>query len=497
MFHFLIKRAQRDSTERTQRNTVLTKKNILPVLLSLFLLFTLAFSCVSRTVINRKILAQNIQFASTTPTVLEVGDIGILSVTVEPEEHDEGVVMWKSSDINVISLNLTGSSTATYSADNPGTATITATVGTTSISIDSDPITVGISAESIEFTTPPPLTLEVDDTGALFVTVEPSNHTDGAVVWESSDISVLSLNPSGATTTYSADNPGTVTITATVGTTSISRTITVGIPAISVAIDSASKPADSVNINDTGALTATVLPADHTDGDVQWSSSNTEFVSIDEQTGMYRAVGIGTATITARIGSVSDTTEIQVLARSIPAESIKFASTTPTNLEVSDDIGVLSVTVTPSNHTDGAVVWESDNPSVLSVTSTGPTTAEYSAKSIRTVTITASVGTASITHTFNIFGVDGSIILDFKETPPNTLSPQSSGTIFLVVHPTNHSLGEPKWQALHSDIFTLGVADNGLSAEYQYRGATSGTTATTVTITLGSASISHIFRFNP
>ncbi len=496
MFHFLIKRTQRDSTERTQRNTARTKKNILPALLSLLLLFTLAFSCVSRTVINRKILAQNIQFASTTPTALKVGDTGILSVTVEPLDHTDGFVMWESNDINVISLNLAGSSTATYSANNPGKATITATVGTTSISIDSDLITVSSPAKRIVFTTTTPLTLEVGDTGVLSVTVEPLDHTDGDVMWESSNPSVLLLNPSGATTTYSADNPGTVTITVTVGTTSISRTITVGIPAES--IEFTTPPPLTLEVGDTGDLSVTVEPLDHTDGAVVWQSSDPDVLSLNPSgaTTTYSADNPGTVTITATVGTTSVSIDSDPITISSPAKSIEFATSPPPTLRV-NDTGVLSVTVTPSNHTDGAIVWQSSDISVLSVTSIPDTNiASYSAKSIRTVTITASVGTASITHTFDIFGVDGSIMLDFEVPPPPSISSLKPGTLFLVIHPTDHGLaGEPKWQALRSDILILDVADDGLSAEYRYTGPTSGTTD--VTITFGTASLSHTFTITP
>ena len=63
-------------------------------------------------------------------------------------------------------------------------------------------------------------------------------------------------------------------------------------------------------------LSATVLPANHTDGDVLWSSSSNEIVSVtstDATTATYTGVAIGTAIITATVGGVSTNIVIEVV----------------------------------------------------------------------------------------------------------------------------------------------------------------------------------------
>lgn len=99
------------------------------------------------------------------------------------------------------------------------------------------------------------------------------------------DVSDYSTKPAG---TYT----DTVTFTASVENA--------GIPVSSVAINNA--PTEALFVNSTGTLTATVLPDNATDKTVTWSSSDPDYVSINETTGEYTIMGkkgYGSATITA------------------------------------------------------------------------------------------------------------------------------------------------------------------------------------------------------
>ena len=84
-----------------------------------------------------------------------------------------------------------------------------------------------------------------------------------------------------------------------------------GIPVSSVAINNA--PTEALFVNSTGTLTATVLPNDATDKTVTWSSSDPDYVSINETTGEYTIMGkkgYGSATITATAGGKTATCTI-------------------------------------------------------------------------------------------------------------------------------------------------------------------------------------------
>ena len=84
-----------------------------------------------------------------------------------------------------------------------------------------------------------------------------------------------------------------------------------GIPVSSVAINNA--PTEALFVNSTGTLTATVLPNDATDKTVTWSSSDPDYVTINETTGEYTIMGkkgYGSATITATAGDKTATCTI-------------------------------------------------------------------------------------------------------------------------------------------------------------------------------------------
>ena len=84
-----------------------------------------------------------------------------------------------------------------------------------------------------------------------------------------------------------------------------------GIPVSGVAINNA--PTEALFVNSTGTLTATVSPDNATDKTVTWSSSDPDYVSINETTGEYTIMGkkgYGSATITATAGDKTATCTI-------------------------------------------------------------------------------------------------------------------------------------------------------------------------------------------
>ena len=89
-----------------------------------------------------------------------------------------------------------------------------------------------------------------------------------------------------------------------------------GIPATNILINNG---AELVVTNNGGSdtLTAAVLPTNHTEGDVVWTSSSDEIVSVSKDnatTATFTAEAVGSATITARVGAnnVMDTITIMV-----------------------------------------------------------------------------------------------------------------------------------------------------------------------------------------
>ena len=139
---------------------------------------------------------------------LKVGATTQLTATVAPSNASNQTVLWKSSNDSVATVSSSGLVTAKAA----GTATITATArdgsgrkATATITVNEVKVT-GITVS------PTSKTMNIDATAQLTATVSPSNATNKAVTWSSSNTAVASVSSGGLVT---AKAVGTATITAT------------------------------------------------------------------------------------------------------------------------------------------------------------------------------------------------------------------------------------------------------------------------------------------
>ena len=155
-------------------------------------------------------------------------------------------------------------------------------------------------------------TINVGSTETLSVTaIDPSNATDKTYTWNSDNTAVATVDANGVVTAKAA---GSANITATANDGSgVTATcaVTVIVPVSSITINNA--PTEALFVNSKGTLTATVVPDNATDQTVTWSSSDPDYVSINETTGEYEVKGTkgyGSATITASAGGKTATCTI-------------------------------------------------------------------------------------------------------------------------------------------------------------------------------------------
>ena len=107
----------------------------------------------------------------------------------------------------------------------------------------------------------------------------------------------------------------------------------------------------SVVTNSRDTLTAEVFPSNHTDGEVEWSSDNTNAVTVSKagpNTASFLAVAVGSATITAWVGDETDTiiinvSEEPILITNIVIEGGPFTITNNTPATN----GILTATLSP------------------------------------------------------------------------------------------------------------------------------------------------------
>ncbi len=224
------------------------------------------------------------------------------------------------------------------------------------------------------------LELEVGETYKLNATVLPSNATDKTLIWSSSDSDVASVSDGLIT----ARKEGEAEITAKSGNKQAVCTVTVK-PETDVTV-----PVTSVTLNQSvytlaiGAsytLIPTVLPANATDRQVKWSSSNEKTVTVSDR-GVIQAIAEGTSTIKAEAGGKSATCAVTVEKTIVAVTEVTLDRTSLT-LKVNETF-TLSATVAPENATDKAVVWTTSDSGVVrvsngTVTSVGEGTAKITA----------------------------------------------------------------------------------------------------------------------
>jgi len=142
---------------------------------------------------------------------------------------------------------------------------------------------------------PTTATVNVGATQQLTATVAPADATNKDVTWSSSNNLVATVSAGGLVTGVAAGT-ATITVTTVDGAHTATSTITVTVPVAVTGVTVAPTTA-TVNVGATQQLTATVAPADATNKDVTWSSSN-NLVATVSAGGLVTGVAAGTATIT-------------------------------------------------------------------------------------------------------------------------------------------------------------------------------------------------------
>lgn len=116
----------------------------------------------------------------------------------------------------------------------------------------------------------------------------------------------------------------------------------------------------SLAVGGSVALTATLTPENATDA-VVWSSNNKEIAEVSNN-GTVTAKALGTATITATVGSYTATCEVTV---AVPVTGVTLDKETM-NL-TAGSTGTLTATITPENATNKNLTWTSDKEEVATV----------------------------------------------------------------------------------------------------------------------------------
>jgi uncharacterized repeat protein (TIGR02543 family) len=191
------------------------------------------------------------------------------------------------------------------------------------------PSSVATSAASISVTgvtvTPETTGVVIGKTVQLTAVVAPSDATNAAVSWSSSDTNIATVTEAGLVSGVAI---GSATITATTSDGSFTDVCAVTVTADTVSVTGVvvSPKTVSLSAGGTSTLSASVAPSDATVSTVTWTTSNSNVASVSAA-GVVTAVGAGSATITATTtdGNLTDTSVVSV------ADQTLFTATSETD----------------------------------------------------------------------------------------------------------------------------------------------------------------------
>lgn len=241
---------------------------------------------------------------------MAMGDTIQLSATAQPEEIvDRPMIRWSSSDESIVTVDRSGLVTAV----SKGTAFISAKTynGIESrclVTVKSNIIEVERASASTS-----KVSLYEGESFQITVEVTPSNATY-ELAWKSLNNEIASVDENG---TIHAISTGETSVTVTAGR--IEHYITVIV---------SKKPVEATDIHITSysnvvrkssslRLGCVITPDTLSNDQVIWESSNEKIAKINSD-GILTPVSKGTVTITARIGNVSHSKQISVIANSAP-----------------------------------------------------------------------------------------------------------------------------------------------------------------------------------
>ena len=315
-----------------------------------------------------------------------------LGLKTEPADAPTAGIIWSSSDTNIMEVDQTGLVTTHTQSNSPVTIKARNTKGdiydTVILKIQKIEATgVSISSPKDKYT--------IGETDKMIATYTPDGASPDTIAWTSSNTDVMTIDNDG---NLSALAEGTTTISAVVdgklNSNEVTLTVRKGVESVTLS----ENKLDMVK-GDKTTLTVSYTPT-NVDEDlkgVTFKSSSPSVATVSEE-GLVKAVGSGTAKITATSNSNANAYANCLVTVTVPITSIK-ANPNKITLEKGKS-ETLNVEVIPSDTTDEkAFTYKSNNEDVATVTSSGRVRAVAEGTTTITITHTASGLTTEATIT--------------------------------------------------------------------------------------------------
>jgi trimeric autotransporter adhesin len=386
-------------------------------------------------------------------------------------------VTWSSS----IPETATVSAAGVVTGKATGPTTVTAHSGTFSASTQITVTSANVCATPVSIAvTPTSPTVPINTTQQLAATgtnkdASTCDVTD-LVTWSSSTIANATVSDAGLVKGVAA---GSATITATLGSVTGSTSVTVTAPTIT----SISVTPDDMTLA-IGVGQQYTASAIYSDGSIQdlatgvtWSSSSTTVATIDGN-GLATTLAAGTTTITATVGTFTDSSVITVVAAHLQTITL-----TPTDVTMAS--GTHQQFTAVGNFDDGSTqvltsaLWSSSSPSVLTVDSSGLGIAVVPGTS--TVSVVSGTVSASTSVTVSTARLVSLAITPLNSSMPDDATKQFSATGTFSDNSTQDMTQSVLWSSSTSTVAT--ITNLGLVTSLS-------TGSTTITAMLGSVNSS-------
>ena len=310
---------------------------------------------------------------------LKIGDRLELQTTVLPSNAANKAVNYTSSNTSVATVSKDG----VVTAKNTGSATITVTsvdgnkTAQCNVTVTKDEVEIAVTGVTLDQSQ---IEMIVGDSTTLTATVLPSDATNKAVTFSSSNTSVATVDLKGKVTAI-GEGSTMITVITTDGNKKATCKVTVEKKNTTVEVTGVTLDKSKLEmlVGDNATLTATVLPSDATNKAVTFSSSNTSVATVDLK-GKVTAIGEGSAMITVITtdGNKKATCAVTVTKKEETGTEVPVSGISLSDYYVETSVGTthgVTATVTPSNATNKDINWTSTNTSIATVSSSGVITA--------------------------------------------------------------------------------------------------------------------------
>jgi uncharacterized protein YjdB len=301
---------------------------------------------------------------------LNLGQSSTLTAIITPSNATNKNITWTSDHPGAVTVN-----NGVVTAVGKGTATITATTedgGKTATCV----VTVVVPVTGVSLSKTSLNMVAGGHTATLVPLITPADADNNNVTWASLDESVATVDASGVVTPIAAGITS-ITVTTVDGSYTASCTVTVGTDPVSVDGISLNYSTYDLKVGDSDlVLVPFIEPANATNINVNWTTTNSAVATVDN--GTVTAVGPGEATITATTvdGGFSDTCVIKVVT---PVSGITLDKGHIGNKDLGDaEVAVgdpdvnLTATIDPASADNKQVVWTTDNPAIATFIEDAP-----------------------------------------------------------------------------------------------------------------------------